>query len=50
MNVTANKALERTGHGDTVWLSLHVIKSWFQSRDRFQPVAQLYCKVESNLL
>jgi hypothetical protein len=38
----ANKTLERTGYGDTVWLPLPVIESWFQSRDRFQPVAQLF--------
>ena len=36
-----NKTLERTGYDATVWLSLPVIESWFQSRARFQPVAQL---------
>jgi hypothetical protein len=34
-------ALERTGYDAAVWSSSPVIESWFQSRDRFQPVAQL---------
>jgi len=40
-DLLANKALERTGYDATVWLSLPVMESWFQSGDRFQPVAQL---------
>jgi len=38
----ANKPLERTGYGDTVWSLLPFIASRFQARARFQPVAQLF--------
>jgi hypothetical protein len=39
--MTPNKALERTGYAEADRTPLPVSMPWFQSRDRFRPVAQL---------